>query len=350
MIKISNLNLYVGDFHLKDINLEVSSGKYFILMGPPGSGKTLLAECICGLRKSFSGQIIINDKNVTEFKPKDRHIGYMPQDYVLFPTKSVRENISFGMKLKRWPEEKIKKRIKELLDLLGIDYLLSRSVRNLSGGERQKVALGRALSVQPSIIILDEPVSALSETMREKICLELKEIQKKTGITFFHICHNLQEMWLLADEVGIMQNGNFIQTGHPDEILKKPLNINVGRFLGAENILEGISVIKNNRFFITVDNLPLPIYTSKKIDGAVTFMIRPEDIVLVQNGKTSKEENIFSGEIKKVIRQGVLCKVQIDIGFIVTSLIFDSHRINLGIKEGDRILIKIPSEAVYIFP
>ena len=168
MIRIERLNYSVGNFALQDVSLQVAEGEYFVLLGPTGSGKTLLAECICGLNRIDSGRIWIGQEDVTRLEPRYRGIGYVPQDYALFPHQSVRANVRFGLTRRLLAERGMSPEAADLmekvvLDLVGISHLAGRSTRKLSGGEKQRVALARALAIEPKVLLLDEPVSALDE-------------------------------------------------------------------------------------------------------------------------------------------------------------------------------------------
>lgn len=236
MIQAENLYFRIGEFILNGASLVVKQGEYFVLLGPTGSGKTLLLEAICGLRKLESGRLFINGRNVTDLEPRRRMIGYVPQDYALFPHRPVEGNIRFGLEADKLPNSEIDRRVEAIAEQLKIRHLLSRRIEGLSGGERQQVALGRALVIQPKVLLLDEPVSALDESTRESVCKELKRIQGELGITTIHVCHQLQEAFTVADRAGILREGNFQQIGTMEELTRKPRNRFVAEFMRCGNL------------------------------------------------------------------------------------------------------------------
>lgn len=207
MIEFRNLSIQQGSFHLEDISFQVASGSYAVLMGPSGSGKTTLLEAMCGLRPIRSGDILIDGQQVTEFPPAARGIGYVPQDGALFTTMNVREQLSFGLRIRKVTQSKIRARVDELADLLGIGDLLSRSPEGLSGGERQRVALGRALAFRPSVLALDEPTSALDDETRDGILDVIRTLHEQSKATVLHISHSAVEARALADQVFRIDNG-----------------------------------------------------------------------------------------------------------------------------------------------
>lgn len=198
MIAVENLHVRVGTFELRNIGFHVPTGAYAILMGRTGSGKTTLLEAICGLRPVVDGAIRLHDQDVTCWPPARRQIGFVPQEGALFPHLDVRQQIGFPLIVRNWSPEKIRTRVNEVAELLGIAHLLERSCQGLSGGESQRIALGRALSFQPRILCLDEPLSALDNETRVDMCHVLESVRRITGVTFLHITHHIAEAERLA--------------------------------------------------------------------------------------------------------------------------------------------------------
>jgi ABC-type sugar transport system ATPase subunit len=207
MIAVENLTVRAGSFLLEGVSFALSSGQYGVLMGKTASGKTTLLEAICGLKPVLHGTITLTDRDVTRLKPAERGVGYVPQDRALFPTMTVWEHLAFAPAVRKWPEEAIVQRVGELADLLGLARLLDRKPHGLSGGEAQRVALGRALSSRPRVLLLDEPLSALDEETREEMCGLLRSVRAHTGVTTLHITHNPSEADRLADRLFLLRGG-----------------------------------------------------------------------------------------------------------------------------------------------
>ncbi|MDP7013495.1 MAG: ABC transporter ATP-binding protein [Verrucomicrobiota bacterium] len=198
MIALENIALRQGSFELSNLSLELAAGEYGVLMGRSGCGKTTLLEAICGLRKISGGRLILGDRDVTELPPAERGVGYVPQDRALFPTLLVREQLAFALVLRSLGQAAIAERVEELAELLGIANLLDRTPEKLSGGEAQRVALGRALAHRPSVLCLDEPLAALDEELHGDMCQLLERVHRETGVTILHITHSPSEARRLA--------------------------------------------------------------------------------------------------------------------------------------------------------
>lgn len=207
MIRLEDISWRAGAFGLEHVSFTVPAGRYGVLMGRTGGGKTSLLEIICGLRRPGAGRVQLGERDVTDLAPGARGIGYVPQDGALFPTMSVREQLGFALRLKHRPAAEIAARVAELADHLGIAPLLDRKPDRLSGGERQRVALGRALAAKPQVLLLDEPLSALDDETREPLADLLHRVQRETAVTVLHITHNRSEAARLADVLFRLENG-----------------------------------------------------------------------------------------------------------------------------------------------
>lgn len=217
MIRLDQVNIEAGSFSLENISFEVQQGQYAVLMGQTGHGKTTILESICGLRRIKSGRVLIQERDVTDALPGDREIGYVPQDLALFPTHNVRQHLEFALRLRKMPASEISKRVDELAAVLNIGPLLGRTVAGLSGGESQRVALGRALSFQPSVLLLDEPLSALDESTRREMHELLGTIKSTSQVTTLHVTHSIDDANALADVRLTLANGKIcVETAIPD--------------------------------------------------------------------------------------------------------------------------------------
>ena len=207
MIAVDHLTVRVGGFALENVGFDVPTGQYAVLMGRTGAGKTTLLEALCGLKAVASGTIQLNGRDVTRLKPAERGIGYVPQDRALFQTMTVREHLAFALTIQKAGRQVIQQSVAELSRLLGIEHLLDRRPPGLSGGEAQRVALGRALSARPGVLCLDEPLSALDDETRQEMYELMEHVQKTTNVTILHVTHNLGEAEQLADRIFLLRHG-----------------------------------------------------------------------------------------------------------------------------------------------
>ena len=238
VLKLANVSKRLGEFAINNINLQVNQGQYFVILGPSGTGKTVLLEIIAGFHRPDQGRVCLYDKDITRLPPEARKMGFVYQDYMLFPHMTVKDNILFGAK-KCFPLSDALDKMMRLVDILGIAHLLDRFPLTLSGGEQQRVALARVLIIEPTILLLDEPLSSLDPNSKEALQIELKRIHEKFDTTILHITHDFNEAMSLATHVGVMIDGTLAQTGTADEVFNHPKNLDVASFLGIENIIPG---------------------------------------------------------------------------------------------------------------
>jgi multiple sugar transport system ATP-binding protein len=258
ILKIKNVNKDFGKITvLNDININIESGDFLVLVGPSGCGKSTLLNCIAGLEKINSGDIFIDNKNMSDVAPKDRDIAMVFQSYALYPTMTVEKNITFGMKVRGIPEDIQKEKLKEVAKQLQIENLLKRKPGQLSGGQRQRVAMGRALVRNPKLFLFDEPLSNLDAKLRVEMRTEIKRLHYDLGASMVYVTHDQIEAMTLATKIVVMKDGFIQQIGTPFEIYNYPENIFVADFMGspAMNLIEAKT--KKEKNYIKIEKFAL---------------------------------------------------------------------------------------------
>jgi len=350
MIRCEQLGYSVGTFRLEEATLHVADGEYFVLLGPPGSGKSILLECLCGLNRIESGRVLLEGRDVTRWEPRLRGIGYVPQDYALFPHLSVERNIASGLVARGESRGGIADRVGAVADMLGIRHLLGRRIPGLSGGERQRVALGRALAIQPRVLLLDEPVSALDESTRERVCAELRQLQRKLRITTIHVSHNLEEAFSLGDRGGIVRDGRFQQIGTLEDLLRRPANEFAARFMRCQNILTGqaLGPGPGDTTRVAVGGAELLVPGTHR--GPVKFTIRPENLRLLPPGTTNAGQAALRVEPVRSVDLGAY--VRVDLNGAVPMVAHVSHPDFAALRsgEGASLVAVVRPEAVHVLP
>ena len=293
-LKIEGISKSFGTLKVLDnINLNISKSEFFGLLGASGSGKTTLLRILGGFEKPDSGKIFLDDIDITKLEPFERPLNYMFQSYALFPHLNVYKNLEFGIK-DQFNNLDIEDKVNKISKLLSIENLLSRRILQLSGGEQQRVALGRCLIKEPKLLLLDEPLAALDKKLRSKTQLELTTLQKKLGITFVFVTHDQEEAMSLSDKMAIMKDGRIIEHSDPETIYENPKSEYTANFVGIANILK-ISK-KNNLYFS--NELQIPISMKENIDNNFKILIRPEKIKITSlPNDIINSPNSFVGKI-----------------------------------------------------
>lgn len=238
-IKLSDIALNFGEnVVLDDLSVEFDSNKVNCLLGRSGSGKTSILRIIAGVSPEFSGEVFFDNVNTTMQNPRDRNVGWVPQEQLLFPSLDIWGNIEYGLVARGIPKETRDKRVDEIVKLVGLKHLIKRSPDRLSGGERQRVALGRALAPEPQVLLMDEPFSSLDAPERDRLSIVFKEIQLETGITSIHVTHSAREAEMIGDKIFVLSNGKIAQENSVNEIFQNPKSIEVARILGISNLIE----------------------------------------------------------------------------------------------------------------
>jgi molybdate/tungstate transport system ATP-binding protein len=348
MIKIENLSKDWKEFKLDDISLEINEREYFVFLGPSGSGKTMLLELIAGMWFPDSGKIFMDGNDVTMLPPEKRGVGFVYQNYMLFPHKTVFENIAFGLNIRKVDKKEIQHQVEEMMNLFGITKLAKRLPRTLSGGEQQRTALARALIIHPKVLLMDEPLSALDRITREGLVQEFKRIHKKFDVTIIHVTHNFDEALQLADRVAIIKEGTVSQFGNTDDVFRHPKDAFVADFVGTENIYRGIARNEEDDLTI-VDTGNIVIKSTEKKIGNVHATIRPEDITLSNDKVPTSARNVFEGFIKEIYDLGTIIKLTIDIGEPLVLVLTRQSFLDLELNVGKQIFVYFKATAVNLF-
>jgi ABC-type sugar transport system ATPase subunit len=313
MIEIKNLTVQIGDFSLNNLNLTIQDKEYFVILGPSGAGKTVFIECLAGLHRLKKGEIRMDQKDITSLAPEERGIGYVPQDYVLFPFLNVQENILFGLKRGKYSKPDIRKRMLILADLLGITHLLERDIRTLSGGEKQRTALARALAPAPHILLMDEPFSSLDVQTSQYLRLELRRIHQELGVTTLHITHNHTEAEELADRMAVMCRGQIEQVGKPQDIFFFPANESVSNFIGSLNILNCCSSRQLVPGLMEVDCDGIHVILPHDEGVMQKIAISPRDVFVSDILPPGPSVNRFTGTILAIHQNSTMARLEIKV-------------------------------------
>lgn len=342
MIKARQLGIELPGFAVRNIDLTVAEGEFFALIGPTGSGKTLILEALAGLIKPTRGKVYLAGQDVTALPPEKRRIGIVYQDNALFPHLSVIRNITFGL---RYTRNGAGAKVDQLLDLMGLAPLKDRDVTTLSGGEAQRVALARALAVEPRVLLLDEPLSALDPTFRHELQVLLKRLHRETGLTCLMVSHDFGEVISLAQRVAVLNRGELEQTGGVEDIFQRPTTPFVAGFVGMKNVFQVEFIGQTAR----VENLVLNL--NKKPQGTKGHVaIRPDKLRIKWNGgAVSPRENRFEGLLLGIIDLGPVWEARLNFGSLeFCCLISAEDAGNLSSRVGEKIPVGINPQDIHV--
>ncbi len=304
-LRLEQLAGTAGGFDLHRLDLEISRGGYFILLGPTGAGKSTLLKIILGLHPPTQGKIILAGRELTRLPVEKRNIGYLPQNCLLFPHLNARENIIFGLRAARLPRRQIDDRLAFLSELLKLQPLLDRHPASFSGGERQKVALARALAGRPHLLLLDEPFAAVDEGSRRKLWFELKAVFRRLRPTVVHVTHNFEEAYAMGREAGVMIAGRLEQVASLQTLFERPASRRVAEFLNYHNFFRGVPRrIAPDKYELLDHGLPIVFRHPGKPPTPTTICVRPQDIKVINPAYPVKQEladNVYEAEIKNLI-------------------------------------------------
>jgi ABC-type sugar transport system ATPase subunit len=339
---------------VEDFDLRVADGELLVLVGGSGSGKSTILRMLAGLESVTSGTIRIDERDVTSLPPRERDVAMVFQDYALYPHMTVRENLSLGLRLRKFPREEIEKRVTWAGGMLGLDPLLDRKPKQLSGGQRQRVAMGRAMVREPLVFLFDEPLSNLDAGLRAQMRIEIGSLQRRLRTTTVYVTHDQVEAMTLGDRIVVLAEGRIQQVGRPIELYRAPLNRFVAGFIGTPpmNFLSGRLVEENGAAAFIAEGARIRLIGERSdtapAAGSVTLGIRPEDlrVDLSMAGSDRTHDDRLAGRVVLVERLGGTSHVHFNVG---------PHRMLASVTEeslpaiGDDISVRVPPERIYLF-
>jgi multiple sugar transport system ATP-binding protein len=335
-----------------DLDLQINAGEFMVLLGPSGCGKTTLLRCISGLERVTAGKVLFNDRNVTYLPPRSRDISMVFQNYAVWPHMSVAKNISYPLRIRRYPKEEIERRLDWSARLLRIEELLDRYPAQLSGGQRQRVAVARAIVVEPRVLLMDEPLSNLDALLRIRMRSEVKKLQQSLGVTTVYVTHDQVEAMTMGDRIAVMKEGRLQQVGSSESIYHNPANIFVAGFIGSPqmNLIEvevvrsaGALLLRARGLNVLVPE-KLEAALSKQADGRSFIMgIRPEHIKMTRQ---FKGQEAVRGKVYflEMLRSDTIIHVETDLGVLVVKEPGD-----LRLEEDTELEIFLDPNSIHLF-
>lgn len=335
MIEIKDLNIEVPGFAVRDVNLDIGQGEFFCLLGPTGSGKTLILESIAGLIRATKGRIRAAGRDITRMPPERRGIGIVYQDNSLFPHMTVMENIRYGLKSRRLPLAEADALVDRLVQTLDLAHVVDRGTSHLSGGEKQRVSLARALAVQPSVLLLDEPMASLDPNFHEDVQRLLKRLNSELGATFLMVTHDFAEVMFLADRVAVIRDGRIEQTGNTAEVFQKPATIFTARFVGMKNIFPARFSGGRAEFMDLSFSLSRP---AGEEHGHVA--LRPEDVFLRSQNNFPPHFAAYPGKMLGIVSLGFHFEAQVQCGGACFKIYLDKKTFfEAGVHENNEVFV-----------
>jgi spermidine/putrescine ABC transporter ATP-binding subunit len=336
------------------INLEIEDGEIMTLLGPSGCGKTTTLRSIAGFLTPDEGEIYLGNQHVTNLPPEKRDIGFVFQNYALWPHMTVYDNLAFGLRLKRVPKAEAKSRVGRALDLVRLSGFADRYPRQLSGGQQQRIALARALVIEPTVLLLDEPLSNLDAQLREEMRFEIRELQKNLGITAVYVTHDQAEALVLSDRIAVMNKGVITQIGSPKQIYNQPSNRFVAGFIGLSSFVEGtVTQFDNTETYAIVttsDQVSIRVPGDNLLlNQKATLAIRPEHITLRDDASVPVPENanLLEGEVIRAAYLGEVIDYWIGIGDWVLRVHTGTEKV---FQPKVKIQVVIPPKQITLIP
>ncbi|GAB4459979.1 MAG: ABC transporter ATP-binding protein [Anaerolineales bacterium] len=348
-LTLSNISKHFGTFSaVRDFNLEVERGEFVSFLGPSGCGKTTTLRMIAGFEIPTSGTIAIDGVDITHKAPSQRNVGMVFQSYALFPNMTVAQNIGFGLRIRKEPEESVKKRVAEMLALIHLESKGNSYPHQLSGGQQQRVALARALAIRPEVLLLDEPLSALDAKIRVSLRSEIRAIQRELGITAIYVTHDQEEALSISDRIVVMREGEVDQIGTPFEIYNFPSTRFVANFVGSLNTTE-VEVVDPKAGILNMRGIRLVSASGlngKQKGDKVMIAIRPERIGFIAEGQ---KENVFDGKVENITFLGSVVRIQLRAGGGIVFNMDTFNRPSLQLPEtGETVRVTCSSKAVLV--
>lgn len=347
---------YGSELILDNLNLKIPGGKFFALIGPSGSGKTTILRMIAGLEIPDSGSIYLGDQDITQVPINKRNVNTVFQNYALFPHLNVFENIAYSLRVRNFTHDSIQQKVEKMVRMFHLEPYLYKNIKQLSGGQQQRVAIARAVVSEPEVLLFDEPLAALDLRLREKVLLELIELQDHLQTTFVYITHDQTEALTVADQMAVMnQNGQIDQVGSPKEIYEHPKSVFVANFVGTTNIIQGTIIQNDNAWYLDVDKMiciaidkPEHLQISSGDDACIG--IRPEKILISKTILTGFS-NTLSGIVHSIVYQGRFTQynVRLQNGFMLQ--VFEQneeHFVKESIDYDDRVYVYWQKENIVL--
>lgn len=352
MVELRNVTKRFGAYEaLKDASFEIRAGEFMTFLGPSGCGKTTCLRLISGFDTPTSGQILLDGKDVTFEPPYRRDVNQVFQNYALFPHLTIYENIAFGLRMKKVPAAQIRERVDRVVKMTSLEAFIDRKPAQLSGGQRQRVALARAIVCEPKVLLLDEPLSALDAKLRTQMRVELKQLQKKLGITFIFVTHDQEEALTMSDRVAVLNAGRVEQIGTVNEIYYKPATRFVASFIGESNIVEA-EILRSEGEFLHCrleGGLELDVRTpNPPAHSQILLSLRPEKIRLTRENPGGR--NSFPGTIEMEIFKGAVDDLTISVqgGLQLGAVLTNDGQAESDLHEGERVFARIQPEDIHI--
>ena len=314
-LQVENATKTFGKFTaLKDVSFTAGAGEFISILGPSGCGKTTLLRLVAGLETLTEGRILIQDRDVSGLPVSRRNVGIVFQSYALFPNLSATDNVAYGLRGRGKETSGIRKRVEDLLDLVGLSGIGAKYPAQLSGGQQQRVALARAMALSPDLLLLDEPLSALDAKVRIMLRSEIRQLQQRLGVTTIMVTHDQEEALTMADRILVISEGKLMQNGRPADIYDRPATPFVASFIGSMNFIRDAVKIGDGHYQIGDRKLHIANENGSRklpVGHPVTLAIRPEDIVIQANGEDNG--NLFQAQVKEMEYRGPLFRISLDL-------------------------------------